>query len=223
MTVTAVPIRPLKKGSVVKLWLGIALLVALAAAAAWFTTQRLHYTTTASGLQYRVVRAGSGPNAGAQDYALVEYSGRLEDGTEFDSSHGQPVPMQVSGLVPGFTEALQLMNKGATYRLRIPPALAYGATGAGGGVIPPNATLEFDVTLVDFRTLTPEQRQQLEMMQMMQQQGGAPPGAGGEGAAPPGGGEGAGGEPSGGASGRRGGRSGAGSGSQPPPQGNSSR
>jgi FKBP-type peptidyl-prolyl cis-trans isomerase FkpA len=221
MSVTAVPIRPLKKGSVVKLWLGIIVLVALAAAAAWFTTQRLHYTTTSSGLQYRVVRAGEGPNAGANDYALVEYAGRLEDGTEFDSSRGQPVPMQVSGVVPGFSEALQLMNKGSSMRVRIPPALGYGPAGAGGGVIPPNATLEFDITLVDFRTLTAEQRQQLEMMQMMQQQGGMPPGAGGEGAGPPGS-EGAappGAEPSGGASGRRGGRSG----SEPAPLGNSSR
>ena len=181
MSVTAVPIRPLKKGSVLKLWLGIVVLVALAGAAAWWTTGRLHYQTTASGLQYRVIESGEGPNVGANDYALVEYVGRLEDGTEFDSSRGQPVPMQVSQVVPGFSEALQLMNKGAKYRVRIPPNLGYGAQGAGG-VIPPNATLEFDVTLVDFRTLTPEQRQQLEMMQMMQQQGGMPPGA--EGGAP---------------------------------------
>ncbi|HYE27190.1 MAG TPA: FKBP-type peptidyl-prolyl cis-trans isomerase [Allosphingosinicella sp.] len=197
MSVTAVPIRPLKKGSVLKLWLGIVVLVALAAAAAWYTAGRLSYETTSSGLQYRVIEAGEGPNVGVNDYALVEYVGRLENGTEFDSSRGQPVPMQVNAVVPGFSEALQLMNKGARYRIRIPPNLAYGATGAGG-VIPPNATLEFDVTLVDFRTLTPEQRQQLEMMQMMQQGGGgAPPGSGGagtppgsEGSTPPGGGAG---------------------------------
>ncbi|HEX8366161.1 MAG TPA: FKBP-type peptidyl-prolyl cis-trans isomerase [Allosphingosinicella sp.] len=184
MSVTAVPIRPLKKGSVLKLWLGIVVLVALAAGAAWYTAGRLSYETTSSGLQYRVIEAGEGPNVGVNDYALVEYVGRLENGTEFDSSRGQPVPMQVNAVVPGFSEALQLMNKGARYRIRIPPNLAYGATGAGG-VIPPNATLEFDVTLVDFRTLTAEQRQQLEMMQMMQQGGGgAPPGSGG--GAPPG-------------------------------------
>lgn len=182
MSVTAVPIRPLKKGSVVKLWLGILLLALLAAAAAWYTTGRLHYTTTASGLQYRVVKAGEGPNPGASDIALINYTGRLEDGTVFDSNQGgQPVPLPVSGSIPGFSEALQLMNKGATYSLRIPPNLAYGAQGAGGGVIPPNATLEFDVTLVDFRALTPEQLQQMQMMQMMQQQGGMP---GGEAGAP---------------------------------------
>ena len=185
MSVTAVPIRPLKKGSVLKLWFGILLLALLAAAAAWYTTGRLHYTTTASGLQYRVVEAGEGPNPGATDMALINYTGRLEDGTVFDSNQGgQPVPLPVNGSIPGFSEALQLMNKGATYRLRIPPNLAYGEQGAGGGVIPPNATLEFDVTLVDFRALTPEQIQQMQMMQMMQQQGGMPPGAEG---APPGG------------------------------------
>jgi len=206
MTVTAVPIRPLKKGSVLKLWVGILFLVALAAAAAWFTTARLHFETTASGLQYRVIETGEGPSPGATDLALINYTGRLEDGTVFDSNAGgQPVPLPVNGSIPGFSEALQLMRKGATYRLRIPPNLAYGPTGAGGGVIPPNATLEFDVTLVDFRALTPEQIQQMQMMQMMQQQGAA-------GAPPPGGEAGAPGE-------------GASAGSRPesPPQGNSGR
>ncbi|MEA3016825.1 MAG: hypothetical protein QOI38_1547 [Sphingomonadales bacterium] len=210
MSVTAVPIRPLKKGSVLKLWLGIIVLVALAAGAAWYTAGRLRYETTSSGLQYRVIETGEGPNVGVNDYALVEYAGRLENGTQFDASPpGQPVPMQVNGVVAGFSEALQLMNKGARYRIRIPPNLGYGATGAGG-VIPPNATLEFDVHLVDFRTLTPEQRQQLEMMQMMQQQGGGgmPPGA--EGATP--------GSAPGAAPGGEGGSRG-----EAPPQGNSAR
>ncbi|MDQ3139836.1 MAG: FKBP-type peptidyl-prolyl cis-trans isomerase, partial [Pseudomonadota bacterium] len=102
----------------------------------------------------------------------------LEDGTIFDSTEGkEPVPLPVSGSIPGFAEGLQLMNKGATYRFRIPPELGYGAAGAGG-VIPPNATLEFDVTLRDFRVLSAEELQQLQMMQMMQQQQGmAPEGA----------------------------------------------
>lgn len=190
MSVTAVPIQPLKKGSVVKLWLGILLLALIVAGFAWWTTGRLLFTTTASGLQYRVIEAGEGPSPGASDYALINYTGRLQDGTVFDSNPGgQPVPLPVSGSIPGFAEALQLMNKGARYRLRIPPNLAYGAAGAGG-VIPPNATLEFDVELVDFRTLTPEQIQQMEMMRAMQQGGGAPPGA--EGGAAPDGGPGAG-------------------------------
>ncbi|HZF94220.1 MAG TPA: FKBP-type peptidyl-prolyl cis-trans isomerase [Allosphingosinicella sp.] len=230
MSVTAVPIRPLKKGSVLKLWLGIIVLLALVVAAAWYTTGRLHFTKTASGLEYRVIQEGEGPHPGATDLALINYTGRLQDGTVFDSNEGgQPVPLPVNGSIAGFSEALQLMNKGATYRLRIPPNLGYGATGAGGGVIPPNATLEFDVTLVDFRALTPEQIQQMQMMQMMQQQGGAggagaPPG-GPEGGAP-GGPEGApggaaAGAPPGGADGARG--RGRGAEGAAPPQGNSSR
>jgi hypothetical protein len=214
MSVTAVPIQPLKKGSVVKLWLGIVVLTLIAAGFAWWTTGRMMFTTTASGLQYRMVEAGEGPSPGPSDYTLINYTGRLEDGTVFDSNQGgQPVPLPVNGSIPGFAEALQLMNKGSTYRFRIPPNLAYGASGAGG-VIPPNATLEFDVTLVDFRTLTPEQIQQMQMMQQMQQmQGGA-----GGGAAPPGA-EGPGGEPAE-PRGRQGGRSPEGA---APPAGNSSR
>lgn len=219
MSVTAVPIQKLKKGSVLKLWIGILVLALLAAAAAWFTTERLHFTTTASGLQYRVIEEGEGPNPAATDLALINYTGRLQDGTVFDSNEGrEPVPLPVNGSIPGFSEALQLMRKGASYRLRIPPNLAYGPTGAGGGVIPPNATLDFEVTLVDFRALTPEQIQQMQMMQQMQQQGGAgaPPGAeGGAGA----------GAPQGGAEGAAGGSRGRGRGgdASPPPTGNSTR
>ena len=88
----------------------------------------------------------------AADVALIEYEGRLADGTVFDGNKGrQPVPLPVSGSIPGFSEALQLMNKGAEYRLFIPAKLAYGPQGAGP--IPPNSDLEFDVTLVDFRSL----------------------------------------------------------------------
>ena len=170
MSVTAVPIRPIKKGSLAKLWAGLLVLALLAGALAWFGTAGQNWTTTASGLRYKVIEEGEGPSPSASSIALINYTGRLEDGTVFDSNEGgQPVPLPVSGSIPGFAEALQLMSKGATYRLRIPPELGYGAQGAGG-VIPPNATLEFDVTLVDFQTLTPEQMQQLQMMQMMQQQ-----------------------------------------------------
>jgi FKBP-type peptidyl-prolyl cis-trans isomerase FkpA len=82
------------------------------------------------------------------DTVLVTYEGRLTNGTMFDSST-QPVPMTVGQLIPGFNEGLMLMSKGGRYRLHIPAAIGYGAEGAGGGVIPPNADLIFDVTLVD--------------------------------------------------------------------------
>jgi len=106
--------------------------------------------TTASGLQYSVAAAGEGSKPGPTDYALVSYTGMLDDGTVFDS--GEYVPMPLTDVIPGFAEGIQLMSRGAKYRLRIPPALGYGAE-AKGDKIPANSTLVFDIELVDFRTL----------------------------------------------------------------------
>jgi FKBP-type peptidyl-prolyl cis-trans isomerase FkpA len=103
--------------------------------------------TTATGLRVETLAPGGGPRAQMGDAVLVTYEGRLTDGTRFDASP-EPVPMTVGELVPGFNEGLTLMNEGGRYRLHIPAALAYGAEGMGG-VIPPNADLVFDVTLVD--------------------------------------------------------------------------
>lgn len=148
MSVTAVPIRPVAKGSLLKLWIGLAILAVLAAAAAFAGTRGMAIKTTLSGLRYQVIEPGHGPNAAVDDVAVIRYEGRLADGTVFDSTEGKgPVPLPVMGSIPGFSEALQLMNKGARYRLWIPPALAYGSQ--PNGPIPANSQLEFDVTLVD--------------------------------------------------------------------------
>jgi len=104
---------------------------------------------TASGLRFETLRPGTGAKPTRADEVLVTYEGHLADGTLFDASP-QPTHFPVRGVVPGFAEALQLMQKGGRYRFWIPSALAYGPKGAGG-VIPPNAELEFIVTLVDFR------------------------------------------------------------------------
>ena len=82
------------------------------------------------------------------DGVLIEYEGRLENGTVFDSSQGQPVPMIAGQVIPGFAEALQKMQKGGRYTIRIPAELAYGASPPQGSPIPPNAPLEFDVHVV---------------------------------------------------------------------------
>jgi FKBP-type peptidyl-prolyl cis-trans isomerase FklB len=105
--------------------------------------------TTASGLQYEVVEKGEGAKPGASDTVTVHYTGTLIDGTKFDSSHdrGQPATFPVNGVIPGWTEALQLMPVGSTWKLFIPSELAYGERGAGG-VIGPNETLLFDVELI---------------------------------------------------------------------------
>ncbi len=104
---------------------------------------------TESGLQYEVLAAGEGPGPAADDMVLVHYEGRLADGSVFDSSiaRGQPAAFGVADVIPGWTEGLQLMRPGAKYRFTIPPELGYGARGAGG-VIPPNAVLQFDVELL---------------------------------------------------------------------------
>lgn len=107
--------------------------------------------TTASGLQYEVITEGEGGNAGAQDNVTVHYHGTLIDGTVFDSSidRGQPASFGVHQVIPGWTEALQLMNKGSKYRLYIPQDLAYGANPHPGGAIQPYMALIFDVELID--------------------------------------------------------------------------
>lgn len=109
--------------------------------------------TTESGLQYKVITAGTGAKPTATDTVEVHYAGTLIDGTEFDSSYtrGATVSFPVNGVIPGWTEALQLMSVGSKWQLFIPSVLAYGPGGTGGGPIGPNATLIFDVELVSIK------------------------------------------------------------------------
>ena len=108
--------------------------------------------TTASGLQYKVISEGKGAKPKAEETVEVNYKGTLIDGTEFDSSYkrGQPVTFPVNGVIPGWTEALQLMTVGSKYELYIPSDLAYGPNGTGG-VIGPNQALVFEVELLDIK------------------------------------------------------------------------
>jgi FKBP-type peptidyl-prolyl cis-trans isomerase FklB len=102
-----------------------------------------------SGLQYKVIEPGSGKSPTADSTVTVHYRGSLVDGTEFDSSYSrnEPATFPVSGVIPGWTEALPLMKEGAKWQLVIPPQLAYGERGAGN-TIGPNAALVFDVELI---------------------------------------------------------------------------
>jgi len=104
--------------------------------------------TTASGLQYEVINQGSGPKPGPNDSVRVNYEGSLINGTVFDSSYtrGEPIEFPLGNVIAGWTEGLQLMNEGSTYRFVIPPNLAYGSYGSGP--IPPEATLIFKVELL---------------------------------------------------------------------------
>ena len=148
MTVTEVPLRPIARGSLVKLWLALIVLIVAALALAWSGAGQLRGETTVSGLNFRTVQPGEGPLIKPVDGVMIEYEGRLMDGTVFDSSEGRgPTPMIAGQVIPGFAEALQKMQKGGRYAIRIPSALAYGAT-PPAGPIPPNADLEFDVHVV---------------------------------------------------------------------------
>jgi len=108
--------------------------------------------TLPSGLQYKVIKAGSGNKPKATDTVSVHYQGTLVNGTEFDSSYrrGQPVSFPVNGVIPGWTEALQLMEAGAKWQIIIPSNLAYGDRGAGPQ-IGPNATLIFEIELISIQ------------------------------------------------------------------------
>jgi peptidylprolyl isomerase len=147
-------------------WLGLVLLTLILLVAACgpetapaadqtqSTTQETEGTTvkTASGLQYQELKAGDGPAAKAGDIVSVHYTGKLTDGKKFDSSldRGQPFQFALGQgqVIKGWDEGIALMKKGGKAILTIPPELGYGARGAGG-VIPPNATLVFEVELVN--------------------------------------------------------------------------
>jgi hypothetical protein len=189
-SVTAVPLRPIARGSLVKLWIGVLVVVALALYLGWRGTAktvalqgspeqflawngaRAGVQTTASGLQYLVLTKGDGEHPTPTDVALVNYVGKLRDGTIFDQQ--QRAPIELARVIPGWTEGLQKMNRGAKYRFWIPPALGYGDHDAGDGAIPANSVLEFDVELIDFIPAAVLQ-QQMQMQQQMQHQGAVPP------------------------------------------------
>lgn len=105
-------------------------------------------TTTPSGLQYEVLRVGEGDRPTRESTVRLHYRGTLVDGTEFDSSYGgDPAVFMVSGVIPGFTEALLLMQVGSQYRIAIPAGIAYGPQGTGP--IGPNSTLIFEIELLE--------------------------------------------------------------------------
>ena len=205
MSVTAVPLRPIKKGGLTKLWIGVALAVAVAAGGAWIGTHSgpiansaegflarnasaEGVVTTPSGLQYKVIAPGKGNKPTDADVVLINYKGALTNGRVFDQN--QQVPMEVSGVVPGFSEALKLMSPGAKYQIWIPPALGYGAEAKGDEAtgIPANSVLVFDLDLIDFRSKAELQAMQMQEQMLRQQQGGGamPPGAVPPGAVPQG-------------------------------------
>jgi len=128
----------------------IACALALCFAAAAATAQTP--VTTKSGLVFQSLKEGSGASPAATDTVKVHYRGTFTDGREFDSSYkrGEPTEFPLNRVIPCWTEGVQMMKPGGKARLTCPPSIAYGERGAGG-VIPPNATLNFEVELVSVR------------------------------------------------------------------------
>ena len=155
MSVTQVPLRPIKRGSLLKLWLALALLVVAAFALAKLGTQPFRSQTTASGIEFRTLKPGTGPLIQREDAALVDYVGTFDDGKEFDASR-QPVPM------------------GGSYKFRLPAEMGYGASPPPGKR--PNAPLNFEVTVREIAAgMGPAILQQQQQQQMQGASGEAPP------------------------------------------------
>ncbi len=200
MSVTTVPIPPAKKSTLIKYWVGIALLFGAGAGLAIYGTSAVRskfedssgflkenggkkgVVTTNSGMQYQVLKAGTGPSPTNDDVVLVNYKGTFRDGKVFDENPQAAMP--VAGVVPGFSEALKKMQRGGKYRVWIPSALGYGPddktnpqTGEVG--IPGGSLLIFDVELLEYKSRAEVEAMQKEIEKAQGKQGagqrGGPP------------------------------------------------
>ncbi|WP_370189686.1 FKBP-type peptidyl-prolyl cis-trans isomerase [Qipengyuania sp.] len=173
--ITRVPLQPIKKGSLAKLWLGVIVAVLLGAGLAWAAVPK--------GLQVETVTAGTGDSPKVGDVVFVKYVGKLTDGTEFDRSQPLPIPpglfpegnpllLEEGAIIDGFITGLTQMQKGGKYVLTIPAEQAYGAEPPPGSPIPPNADLVFEVEVVDFMSRDDFQSRAAALQQMMGQQEG---------------------------------------------------
>ncbi|GAA4643151.1 hypothetical protein GCM10023115_11110 [Pontixanthobacter gangjinensis] len=188
--ITKVPIHPIAKGSLTKLWLGIVVAILAGAGIAW--------AAIPAGVSVETVTEGSGPSPELGDVIFVKYVGKLADGTVFDESRpsqfpeglfpdGTPMPLEEGQLIDGFLEGLLKTKKGGSYILEIPSDKAYGDDPQPGSPIPAGADLVFEVEVVDFMTREDAERRLQALQQMMESQGGAEGGPAGAGppAGPP--------------------------------------
>ena len=158
--ITRVPLQPLAKGSLTRLWLGVAAAVAVAGGVAYAAMPPL--------VSVKAVKAGQGATPTLDDVAFIDYTGRLADGKVFDQGKA---PLALREVVPGFGQALAQMQPGGKYKVVIPAKLAYGDKAVGP--IPANSDLYFDIELIGVMSRQ-QFDQQRQLMQMLQaQQGGA--------------------------------------------------
>ena len=188
--ITRVPLQPIAKGSLAKMWIAVALAIVAALALAFWLAPR--------GVDVDTLTEGSGPRPGAEDVVFIRYVGKLDNGDVFDQSQDinlpipgifpEGTPLPLDGVVPGFRDGLQQMQAGGRYRLFIPARLGYGETGSpsptGEGGIPPNADLTFDVELIDFMSREDFEGRIARFQQALQAQQGATGVPEAEGAAP---------------------------------------
>lgn len=187
MSVTAVPIQPLRRGSVLKLWLGLALLAFAAAAAAWYGASAFRPITTESGVKLRVVKDGNGAQITEKDVAALRY--KLHVGSEDapvlqDSDQtGQPFVTTTDGVYPGFGEGLKMMRAGGQYVLWVPPGQHVQGQIPPGTPFQATDTLVFEIEVMQVAAGMAEQfkAQQQEQMRRQLEQMQPPPGAEGGG------------------------------------------
>lgn len=168
--VTAVPLRPLAKGSVLKLWIAVGLLVLVAAGLGWWGTRGMQRTSMPNGMAYQVIREGDGELISSADVVALNFVARRETGEVIaDTRRDRPVETTTDTIqVPGVGEGLKLMRKGSVYRFWVPPGVWRGRV-PPGAALDPTETLTFDVQVL---AVAPgaAQQQRLQQMQELQRQ-----------------------------------------------------
>lgn len=175
--ITRVPLQPLSKGSVSKIWLGTLVAVLVGGTVAVAARPPL--------VGVKTLKAGEGSNPTMGDLVMVNYVGKLDNGTVFEQNKN--AIMQMQGTIPGFAKALAQTQRGGKYLIKIPAKLAYGDHAAGA--IPANSNLTFELEVIDFRNQAEVEMQRRMMERMMRAQGGAGAAPGGDAPAAPGGAE----------------------------------
>ena len=171
--ITRVPLLPIAKGSMTRLWVGLAAAVLGVAGLACAGQPPL--------VDVQTIAPGTGPSPVGDDFVMINYTGKLTNGVVFDSANRAILPLQ--RVVPGFTKALEQMQAGGKYLVKIPAKLAYGDKAVGQ--IPANSDLVFTVELIDFKTAAEIEQQQRMFEQLRAMQAAHPAGAPGAGAADP--------------------------------------
>ena len=171
MSIAEAAHRPARSGRALALWLGFLIVIAAGVGLAWVGAGSLRPTVTASGLEFRTIKSGTGEPIGRPDAALMDYVLTSDDGTVLDSSenHGGPQPFAMDQVFPGFAEAMTRMQEGGQYRFSMPQSLAFGSSPPPG--FPKDSKLNFEVRVRKIVRGGAALIQQQMQQQMQEQQG----------------------------------------------------